>query len=94
MQSLPFANVEDLIGIGGSMFIVLAIPIVAILTSHQRKMAELIHRNQATQVDPMVQQQLANMQAQISDMRSMLQEHIINNDRPSSTSSVEQRLNS
>ena len=93
--SMPVAGMEDTIGITGSLLVIFSIPIVAILTNHQRKMAELIHRNQpqSTQLDPMVQQQLANMQAQIADLRSMMQEHIINNDR-TSTSSVEQRLNS
>ena len=90
---IPLASMEDVIGIGGSMVVIFSIPIVAILTAHQRKMAELMHRNQPQQVDPMIQNQLANMQGQIADLRSMMQEHIINNDRPASTSSVEQRLN-
>jgi hypothetical protein len=90
---MPLASLEDIIGITGGMLVVFAIPVVAILTNHQRKMAELIHRNQPQQVDPMIQQQLASMQSQISDMRTMMQEHIINNDRPSTPNSVEQRLN-
>lgn len=94
-SGLPMAGMEDAIGITGSLLVVFSIPIVAILTHHQRKMAELMHRGQPQQVvDPMVQQQLASMQAQIADMRSMMQEHIINNDRTSQASSVEQRLNS
>lgn len=90
---MPFANLEDLIGISGGMLVVFGIPIIAILTSHQRKMAELIHRNQPQQVDPQIQYQLTNMQSQIADLRSMMQEHIINNDRATTSSSVEQRLN-
>ena len=80
-----------------AILVVFGIPIIAILTTHQRKMTELIHRNNPQTVDPLVQQQLANMQAQIADMRSMLQEHIINNDRsvnaPPPRDSIEHRLN-
>ena len=79
-----------------AILVVFGIPIIAILTAHQRKMAEIIHRNHSQQADPMVQQQLASMQSQIADLRSMMQEHIINNDRtfvPPPPASVEQRLN-
>ena len=87
-------NMENVLIPLASIGLIFGIPIIAILTTHQRKMAELIHRNQPQQVDPMIQQQLASMQSQISDMRSMMQDHIINNDRPSTPNSVEQRLNS
>jgi CHASE3 domain sensor protein len=75
-----------------AILVVFGIPIIAILTNHQRKMAEIIHRNQPQLMDPTTQNQLNHMQNQISEMRAMMQEHIINNDR-TSTSSVEQRLN-
>ena len=88
---MPVAKIEDFVGIVGSILAVFGIPTIAILTHHQRKMAEIIHRNQPQQVDPDVQQQLNVMQAQMADMRSMMQEHIIKSDR-ASTSSVEQRL--
>jgi effector-binding domain-containing protein len=94
---MPLASFgEDMIPIF-AILVVFGIPIIAILTTHQRKMTELIHRNNPQTVDPMVQQQLANMEHQISDLRSMMQEHIINNDRstlsPPPTPTVEQRLN-
>jgi TolA-binding protein len=92
---MPVAGIDDAIGAGGIALIMFSVPIIAILTSHQRKMAEIMRRGQPqTQVDPLIQQQLASMQAQISDMRSMMQEHIINNDRTPVVNSVEQRLNS
>ncbi len=91
---MPMADIPEvtipLLAVG----LIFGIPIIAILTTHQRKMAELIRRSQPQQVDPMIQQQLSSMQSQISDMRSMMQDHIINNDRPSTPNSVEQRLNS
>ena len=91
---MPLAAPEEVFIPLFAILVVFGIPIIAILIAHQRRMTELIHRNQPQQVDPMVQQQLATMQAQIADMRSMMQEHIINNDRvPSSSSTVEQRLN-
>ena len=94
---MPLASfADDMIPII-AILVVFGIPIIAILTTHQRKMTELIHRNNPQTVDPLVQQQLANMQAQIADMRSMLQEHIINNDRsvnaPPPRDSIEHRLN-
>jgi hypothetical protein len=91
---LPLADIPEVLIPLTAVALVFGIPIIAILTTHQRKMAELIHRNQPQQVDPMIQQQLASMQSQISDMRSMMQDHIINNDRQSTPNSVEQRLNS
>lgn len=91
---MPLASSEEVFIPIFAILVVFGIPIIAILTAHQRRMTELIHRNQPQQVDPMVQQQLATMQAQIADMRSMMQEHIINNDRvTTSSSTVEQRLN-
>lgn len=95
-SGLPMAGLPDEGFMAVAILLaIFSVPIIAILTTHQRKMAELMHRGQPQQVvDPMVQQQLASMQAQIADMRSMMQEHIINNDRTSQASSVEQRLNS
>ena len=94
---MPVASLgEDVVLPMLAILTVFGIPIVAILTNHQRRMAEIIHRNHVSQqVDPMVQQQLAHMQSQIADMKSMMQEHIINNDRsfvPPAPTSVEQRL--
>ncbi|MBS1714352.1 MAG: hypothetical protein JST30_08445 [Armatimonadetes bacterium] len=79
---------------------VFSIPIVAILTSHQRKMAELV-RSQPQQ-DVRSRQQLDMMQAQINDLRNQLHEHIVRTDgpplsaapqAPPPVSDIEQRLN-
>ena len=69
-------------------------PAIAILTYHQRKMAEIIHRSQPQQIDPHTEQQLATMQSQITNLTAIVQQHIIDNDQNRPTqSSVEQRLN-
>ena len=96
-QSFP----AELIPIAAIMM-VFGIPIVAILTAHQRKMTKLIHgQNKPAMVDLNTQRQLELMQAQIGELRGMIQEHIINNDRASIVSqippampTIEQRLNS
>ena len=85
-----------------AILMVFGIPIVAILTAHQRKMAELIHsQNRPVTGDLHTQRQLEVMQSQISELRGMIQEHIINNDPVRTTSTapppsptIEQRLNS
>jgi|GEM_PF-1255226 len=85
-----------------AIMMMFGIPIVAILTGHQRKMAELIHgQNKPAIVDLNAQRQLDLMQAQIGELRGMIQEHIINNDRAPIVSqgspampTIEQRLNS
>ena len=83
------------------MILVFGIPIIAILTAHQRKMAELIHgQNRGNQADPMVQRQLDMMQSQIGELRGMMQELIITSDGPALQTqvppipaSLEERLN-
>jgi len=89
---------EDLIPVV-SVLAVFSIPIIAILTSHQRKMAELM-RSQP-QHDLRAQQQIDMMQAQINDLRNQLHEHIVRTDAPPLTTvptpppvtDIEQRLN-
>lgn len=71
-------ELSDAIGPIVGMIAVIAIPIVAILTSHQRKMAEMFHRPPA--VDPNLQNQLLTMQRQIDELKGLLQEHIIAQD--------------
>lgn len=67
---------------------VFSIPIIAILTAHQRKMTELLHRNNP-QHDVNTQAQLAHMQRQIDEIKGLLQEHIIAQD---SKRAAEQQL--
>lgn len=86
-----------------AMVLVFGIPIIAILTAHQRKMAELIHgQSKNANVDGNTQRQIEYLTAQVGELRGLIQEHIINNDRttpvvsqtPPPVSSIEQRLNS
>ncbi|MFX8354922.1 hypothetical protein ABTL90_19500, partial [Acinetobacter baumannii] len=51
------------------------IPILAIVTSHQRKMTELIHRNQTGAENPLLGQMYAQMQqlqAEVAHLRDRL----------------------
>ena len=91
---MSLTSAEDTIGIIGVVIVAFSVPIIAILTRHQRHMAEILHRNQSQNDNDQLHQQMAAMQAQITDLRMMVQEHIINNDQSSmTTGSVEQRLN-
>lgn len=78
----------DAIGPVVATIAVFSIPIVAILTAHQRKMTELLHRNNPQQ-DVNTQAQLAHMQRQIDEIKGLLQEHIIAQD---SKRTAEQQL--
>ena len=91
---MSLTSAQDTIGIIGVVIVAFSVPIIAILTRHQRHMAEILHRNQSQNDNDQLHQQMAAMQAQITDLRMMVQEHIINNDQSSmTTASVEQRLN-
>lgn len=50
------------------------IPIIAILTHHQRKMAEIVHRAGAT---PQVMVEVERLRQEVSHMRSLLNEQTI-----------------
>lgn len=52
----------------------LMIPIVAILTYHQRKMAEIIHRNGAT---PPVLSEIQSLRSEIKEMKQLLHQQAI-----------------
>ena len=91
---MPFAISDESFRIFGVMLIFFGGPAIAILTYHQRKMAEIIHRSQPQQIDSHIEHQLATMQSQITNLTAIVQQHIIENDRSTtSQSSVEQRLN-
>lgn len=49
----------------------LMIPIVAILTNHQRKMAELLHRNSGDN------QLIANLQREVYELRQLVHQHAV-----------------
>lgn len=80
LQLFPLAALEDILGIAIGGLIVAGIPIVAIFTAHQRKMAEIVR--QQPQVDGRVAQQIDLLQAQINELKALVQEHIIRTDGP------------
>jgi len=88
---------EELIPIVGIVF-TFGIPIVAILTHHQRKMAELIHGGQRNQaIDQGLAQELAAMRqalAQQSIAIDNLQSDIRQLQASAAATPLEQRLNS
>lgn len=57
--------------------VALMIPIVALLTHHQRKMAEIVHRQGAT---PQVMHEVELLRAEVAHMRNLLNEQTISLD--------------
>jgi len=101
-QNLFAQDWEAFMGMGIGFFLVVVIPIVGILTHHQRKMAELMRGQQGQPADLRTQQQLEVMQSQINELKGLIQDHIIRNDSPSISmhqtpptppATIEQRLN-
>lgn len=71
-----------LIGFG----VLFGLPVTAILTHHQRKMAEMLHRQRMEQgglmnSDPRSRQ----LEAEVFELKQALQDHIIATDRHTST---------
>lgn len=98
------ADIVETIAIGIPI-LVLMIPIVAILTSHQRKMAEIIHgRSGQTppQGMPTSNPEIAALRAEVYELKQMVQSQLIAMDSlqtarqstPPPTPSIEQRLGS
>lgn len=67
---------EDIVPILGIMVPIMAllIPIVAILTAHQRKMAEIIHGNQARIGDIA---EIQSLRSEVSALRDRVNEQIV-----------------
>lgn len=80
------------------LIMLFGIPIAAILTSHQRKMAELIHgKGQAGEFNHQVLAELQSLRAEVNAMRSQLNEQaiIVDDLRPLARQTppqIEQRL--
>lgn len=77
---------------------IMLIPIVAILTSHQRKMAEIIHGRQQQQLghDPLAAQRMSAIEHELAEVKELLKSQTIALDNLASrqtqaSSSVEQR---
>jgi hypothetical protein len=62
--------------------LLLAIPIVAILTHHQRKMAELIHARRGDSNNEVLQGRIAQLEHEVHEMRDRLNATAIERDRP------------
>lgn len=56
--------------------IIFLIPIVAILTSHQRKMAE-IYQNKNTQADPNLMHEMHQIKAELAQLRQLVGDQTI-----------------
>lgn len=69
---------EDIAPFAIGFGMVVVLPIVGMLLSHQRKMAELIHKRQGH--DAGVDSRLERMQSQIEEMRTLLYDHTIRMD--------------
>lgn len=59
-------------------FIIFMIPIVAILTKHQQKMAEIIHQNQANRNLP--NPEIDALRREVSELRQLVHQQTINID--------------
>ena len=72
---------------------VFSIPIIAILTAHQRKMTELIHGSQKQQADmaPLMHE-IQSLRQEVSDLRQKQNEQLIALDDLRSGGSVQERL--
>ena len=73
----PEAFFGMMIGFG----LVVVLPITAILTSHQRKMAELMARRPQNESNQGDQARIARLEAEVYDLKQTLQGHIIATDQ-------------
>lgn len=91
MEILLAQDAESLIPIV-AILMVFGIPLVAILTHHQRKMAELIHAKR-NDVNPLVMDEVQRLRNEVAQLRTELHEATIALDdlrRP--RTSVEHRI--
>lgn len=74
---------EDLValGIGFGMFVV--VPVVAILTHHQRQMAEKLHAQRRP--DALQDRRLDELQSQVAHLTDKVNQLLIQSDRPAQT---------
>ncbi len=86
---------EELIAII-AILMVFGIPMVAILTHHQRKMAELIH-SKHNEINPVVIEEVERLRAEVQRLRTELHETTIALDdvrrlKPTDLGRIEQRI--
>ncbi len=79
----PIQLIGPLIAFG----LVVVVPLVAIFTSHQRRMAELLHRQSSTNATS--DHRVAQLEAQISDLRNRVNDLtlLVDDRQPSSLTS-------
>ena len=63
---------NELIPIVGMIGAVIIVPSIAILTYHQRKMAEIVRKNDGSEIVPAVLQELKSMREEMRLMQSQL----------------------
>ena len=73
----PEAFFGMMIGFG----LVVVLPITAILTSHQRKMAELMARRPQNESNQADQARITRLESELYELKQMLQGHIIATDQ-------------
>ena len=97
MNIFPLANLENILGIMIPI-IALTIPIVAILVSHQQKMAQMIHGS--PEGNNQLGQQLHDLQQELRSLRELTTQNTLALDdvrkrletAPSSEDSISDRL--
>lgn len=71
---------EDLIGLGIGFGLLVVVPVVAILTHHQRQMAEKLHARHRP--DALQDRRLDELQAQVAQLTDKVNQLLIQSDRP------------
>ena len=72
---------------------IFSIPIVVILTNHQRKMAELIHARHNDKGDNKLQERVAQLEHEVTEMKDRMNTSAIENDRLRQLLSNDEHLN-
>ena len=91
------AQVNDEMAMVVAAMMFFGIPIIAILTHHQRKMAELIHKNHQPELLPAVTEEINRLRSELQNMRTELNSTRIELDdlrtqRPAVSRSIEERV--
>ncbi len=74
---MPLASVEEVL-VAGIPIVIFMIPIIAILTHHQRKMAELIHGRPA---EPLANNpEVTALRHEVYELKQLVQQQIISMD--------------
>jgi hypothetical protein len=72
----------ELFGMLVAFGLMVGLPMTAILTSHQRKMAEMLHRQRQEQgLAPDAARKIQQLEAEVFELKQTLQGHIIATDR-------------